>query len=194
VPANRYALVADPDGKAVLEVRSEASAGTLVHPLRADGATWRRLRWRWKVANVLARADLNARSGDDFSARVYVFFDPPAGGLPLAVRARLALARALYGQDLPAAALCYVWDNTHPIGTSVWNPYTDRVRTIVLRTGRAQVGRWVEETVDVAADFERHFGIPVPLISGVAIGADTDQTGESVTAWFGDLSLLDKSA
>ena len=42
---------------------------------------------------------------------------------------------------------------------------------------------------NVADDFERLFGEPAPSVIGIAIGADTDDTEESVTAWFGDLSF-----
>lgn len=43
---------------------------------------------------------------------------------------------------------------------------------------------------DVAADFERLFGEPAPRIAGIVLGADTDNTGGRVTAWFGDLSFV----
>jgi hypothetical protein len=29
----------------------------------------------------------------------------------------------------------------------------------------------------------------VPRVTGIAVGNDTDQTGETVTAWFGDFRL-----
>jgi hypothetical protein len=40
----------------------------------------------------------------------------------------------------------------------------------------------------VAADFRAAFGadVALPPVSGIALGNDTDQTGEAVTAWFGD--------
>jgi len=60
---------------------------------------------------------------------------------------------------------------------------------IVLESGAARVSQWVHETRDVAADFRKAFGFPqgpVPRITGIGASADTDQTGESVTAWFGD--------
>jgi hypothetical protein len=93
---------------------------------------------------------------------------------------------------VPTAALCYVWDNHHPVGTSQWNPYTDRVRMIVLESGSARAGGWVEERRDLERDFRTWFpesSHPVPAITGVAAGNDTDQTGEAATAWFGDLHL-----
>lgn len=140
---------------------------------------------------VLAKADLARKDGDDYAARVYATFDAPPDSLSLAARARMKLAKLLYGADLPAAALCYVWDNTHAPGTMAWNSHSSRVRMIVLRSGDAQAGQWMPESRDVAADYRAAFGsgAPVPPISGVAASADTDQTGESVTAWFGDFRL-----
>ena len=45
------------------------------------------------------------------------------------------------------------------------------------------------EARDVAEDFRAAFGAAAPAITGVAVSADTDQTQEKVTAWFGDLRL-----
>ena len=178
-------------GAAVLRVKAVSAAGSVVHRFVADAARTPLLSWRWKVDRALHKADLTRKEGDDYAARVYVTFDPPPESLPLAVRARIGIAKLLYGADLPAAALCYVWDNTHAPGTTAWNPYSDRVRMIVLRSGAAEAGAWVSESRDVAADYRAAFGeaSPVPPISGVAASSDTDQTGESVTAWFGDFRL-----
>jgi hypothetical protein len=84
-----------------------------------------------------------------------------------------------------------VWDNRHPVGTSAWSPYTDRVRTVVLESGASRAGRWVDEKRDLEADFHAAFGagLPMPPVMGIAAGNDTDQTGETVTAWFGDFHL-----
>jgi len=184
--APEVALV-DDGGVTVLRVHSADAAGTAAQPLAVDPSRSPVLAWRWKVDRVVEAADLATRRGDDFAARVYVFFDVPPGELPLGARVRLLLARLLYGEALPAAALCYVWDNRHPAGTSAWSPYTDRVRVIVLESGGARAGEWVEERRDVAADYRAAFGAPLHPVSGVAAGNDTDQTGESATAWFGDL-------
>jgi hypothetical protein len=190
VPPPVFTLVADA-GVTVLQSRAAAAAGTLVHALAASPARTPLLSWRWKVDRVVEGADLERKSGDDFAARVYVFFDVPVESLPLGARVKTVLARAIWGEQLPTAALCYVWDNRHPVGTSRWNPYTDRVRTVVLRSGGA--GAWASETRDLEADFRAAFGAewtgPVPTVTGIAIGNDTDQTKETVTAWFGDFRL-----
>jgi hypothetical protein len=190
VAAPEVALV-DDAGVTVLRSRAAAAAGTIAHDLDADPAARPTLAWRWKVDRVLRRANLAEKGGDDFAARVYVFFDVPVESLPLGARLKAALARAVWGEKLPTAAICYVWDNRHAPGTSAWNPYTDRVRTVVLRSDSP--GAWAEESRDLAADFRAAFGAqwpgPAPRVTGIAIGNDTDQTGETATAWFGDFRL-----
>ena len=117
----QVAMVED-GGRTVLRLRSESAAGSVAYRLAADALATPLLSWRWKVDRVLEKADLARKDGDDFAARVYVSFAPPPESLPFAVRVRIRIAKLLYGADLPAAALCYVWDNTHAPGTSVWNP------------------------------------------------------------------------
>lgn len=190
VPAPEFAVVEE-SGTTVLRSRAVAAAGTVTHAIDALPAERPLLSWQWKVDRVVERADLAQKSGDDFAARVYVFFDVPVESLAFAQRVKALLARAVWGETLPTAAICYVWDNRHAPGTSAWNPYTDRVRTVVLRSGQA--GAWAKEARDLEADFRAAFGAqwpgPVPRITGIAIGNDTDQTGETVTAWFGDFAL-----
>jgi hypothetical protein len=191
IKPNTSMLVAD-EGVTVLRIRSEASAGTLVHP--AGRATRPgTLSWRWKVDHVVEAADMTRKGGDDFAARVYVFFDVPVEDLTFIRALRIRIARAIYGRDVPTAAICYVWDNRHPRETTMPNPYTERVRMIVLETGGARAGSWVEETRDLSSDYRRAFDLPagasVPPLKGVGVGADTDQTGDSVTAWFGDFRV-----
>jgi hypothetical protein len=183
-------LVAE-EGATVLRVRAEAAAGSAALAIDSDPRSW--LAWRWKVDRVVERADMTRKAGDDFAARVYVFFDLPVGELSFGDRVRIAVARVIYGRDVPTAAICYVWDNRHPVGTSMPNPYTDRVRMIVLESGPARVGSWTPERRDIERDYRLAFappaGKPVPRVSGIAASADTDQTGESVTAWFADFRL-----
>lgn len=192
VAATEFALVVD-GGATVLRARSAAAAGSLAHDLAAEPAATPILAWRWKVERALERARWGTKDGDDFAARVYVTFDFPAGALSLGDRAKLALARAIYGDDVPSAAICYVWAAREAPGTSGWNPYTDRVRMIVVQSGNERAGRWIAESRDLEADFRAAFGAqwagPVPRISGVLVSSDTDQTGESATAWFGDFIL-----
>ena len=104
-------------------------------------------------------------------------------------RNKLRIARLLYGKDVPAAALCYVWDTRAPEGTMVPNAYTDRVKMIVVQSGAQQLGEWVTESRNIHDDYRDAFGAEPPPITSIVIATDTDDTGETATSWFGDLAL-----
>jgi hypothetical protein len=191
IAPNVHALVEDA-GVTVLEIRSSASASSLLHPLAGEAAKARSLRWRWKTDGEASRDRFGDKAGDDYAARVYLMFDYPLGRVPLGQRLLLGAARALHGEDLPAATLCYLLDPRAPAGTLIDSPYTSRVRMIVARsTGRT--GVWWDEERDLAADFQRAFGEEhgpgVPRLRAIAVAADTDQGGASLRTRFGDLLL-----
>lgn len=173
--------------RTVLHIEANKNAGGVAHGLRISAD--HRLGWRWKVDHSVVNADLKTRHGDDFSARVYVFFDVPLSELTFGERVKLKLARAVMGVDLPHAALCYVWDNTHPIGTIEPNVYYGAVKTIVLQSGDSHAGQWQTEHRDLGADFNAAFGRQAPQVTGVAVASDADNTGGHVNAWFADLRL-----
>ena len=186
IEATRFRLVED-DGTVVMQLDAEGAAASLYRPIRVEPAVTPLLHWRWRVGNLIPGADLTSKAGDDVPARLYVMFDYPLERLSLADRAKIAIARSVAGDLVPAAALCYVWDGSLAEGVSLWNAYSDRVRVIVVESGARRVGQWVSEERDVAADFRAAFGEAAPPVSGVAIAADTDQTGEKVRSWFGDI-------
>jgi len=188
-PDTRYALVAD-GGRTVLRAEAQGSMSGLVRAVNIDLRETPLLRWRWKVAAPVANADMTTKAGDDYAARIYVIFDYPAEKLPFGTRAKLRLAESLYGQKIPTAALNYVWDNRQPVGTIQPNAYTDRARMVVLQSGGARAGQWVTETRDLAADFRAAFGEEAPPVVAVALATDTDNTGGSASAWYGDIEFL----
>jgi hypothetical protein len=188
-PDTAYVLV-DDGGTTVLQARADKSMSGLVYTARVNLREFPLLRWRWKVAAPVETADMTTKAGDDYAARLYVMFDLPRARLPLGARIKLSLGEALYGQALPTAALNYVWDNRQPVGTIQPNTYTERARMIVLQSGDARAGEWVTETRDLAADFRAAFGDEAPDVVAVALATDTDNTGASATAWYGDISFL----
>jgi hypothetical protein len=188
----RYSLVTD-GANVVLKADAQHSMSGLIYPVHVKLAQFPLLRWRWKIAAPVMSADMTKKSGDDYAARIYVMFDYPYDKLSFATRMKLQLATTLYGQKLPTAALNYVWDNRAPIGTLQANVYTDRARMMVLQSGAENSGQWVEETRDLAADFRLAFGEEAPDVVAIAVATDTDNTGESATAWYGDISFLPAS-
>jgi hypothetical protein len=188
---NKFSLF-DDAGVTVLRVDSHDSAGMVALPFGVDPKVTPHLAWRWKINRVVATADTSKKSGDDYAARVYVFFDVPLESLPFGERMKIRMARVVAGNDVPTAALCYVWDNKTPVGIRYWSPYTTRVHVLTLQSGNTNANTWIDEKHDVAADFRATFGTAAPRIIGVAVGNDTDQTNESVTTWFGDVSFQAK--
>jgi hypothetical protein len=184
----QFALVED-GGRTVLAARASASSSGLVRRVRADPRRFPLLAWRWKVTNLPLKGDIETKAGDDFAVRVYLVFDLDPATLSIGERMQLALARAIWGEQVPAAALCYVWDVRAPVGSIVPNAYTDRVRMVVADSGSAQLGRWLSHETDLAADFRRAFGIEPPAVSAVIVSADTDNTGETTESYFGDIEL-----
>jgi len=187
----RYALVRDGD---TVVVRAEAagSASGLVFRVTAPAAEARVLRWRWKVDRLPQGADASAKAGDDAPARVYVTFQFDPAKLGPVDRLLYETARAIYGEAPPHASLMYVWDVAGAAGRSFPNPFTSRVRTIVVEGGRSRLGQWLDYERDIVADYRTAFGEDPPPISGVAIMTDADNTGDRASAWFGDVSLEPK--
>ncbi len=127
--------------------------------------------WRWKVTRSLpAGSDEREKDGDDYAARVFVIFEPH-------------LFR------WKTRSICYVWAGREPAGSVFPNPFSDRVGTIVLESGNEKAGSWVWEERNYFDDYRAYFGEDPERISGVAVMADTDNTGTSTTAWFDDLAL-----
>jgi hypothetical protein len=69
----------------------------------------------------------------------------------------------------------------------VKNAFSDRVAMFVVRSGTDDLNTWLNERRNVYADYKRAFGKAPPMISGIAIMSISDNTGESATAYFGDI-------
>jgi hypothetical protein len=181
----RYSVVTE-DGVRAVRADSEAAASGLVRRIRIDLARYPIVEWRWKVAHTLARSDARKKSGDDYAARLYITFEYDPDRVSLGRRARYRIGRLLFG-DVPIAAINYIWDSRLPVDTVLDNAYTDVVKMIVIESGDAHAGAWVTERRNLFEDYRRAFGETPPAVNGVAIMSDTDDTGETVTAFYGDI-------
>ena len=134
------------------------------------------------------------------SAALCVSFNFPTDRLPVSERLRLAAARTVSGEDVPSQTLCYVWDAKAPVGETVVNAFTRRMRMMVLRSGPStEPGAWMMEHRNLLADYRRAFADEAPAgtapdISAVSVSADADNTHGSGLAYFSDLSLAGPTA
>jgi glycine cleavage system aminomethyltransferase T len=114
---------------------------------------------------------LNEQSkiGDDYAARIYVVVK---GGLAF----------------WQTRAINYVWaGNTKK--DSVWpNAFAgDHAMMLALRGPEAPLNVWQTEKRDIRADFKRLLGQNIQSIDAVAIMTDTDNSGDQVSAAYGDI-------
>ena len=181
-----YQLVKDGD-TVVIKADSQASASGLTRKMDIDLKKYPILQWRWKVNSVIEKSDVARKEGDDYAARIYITFAYEPDKVSFGKKLKYQAGRALLGQDIPIAAINYIWESKTPKDTIVDNAYTDFVKMIVIESGQENVGQWLQEERNVYEDYKRAFGAEPPMISGVAIMTDTDNTGESATAYYGDI-------
>ena len=186
-----YEIVKD-GGVTIVKAVSEASASGLIKPVVIDPKEFPIVRWRWKIDNVLQHSDVALKEGDDFPARLYITFEYDPDKVSFGKKLKFKAGQAVFG-DIPIAALNYVWDTKAPIGTIVENAYTDFAKMVIVESGTQKVGMWVDEERNIYEDYKKAFGEEPPMINGVAIMSDTDNTKEQATAYYGDI-VFQKSA
>lgn len=181
-----YSLVKD-GKRIVVKAASQASSSGLTREISIDPKEYPIIQWKWKIANVLKAGDVAKKEGDDYPARIYVTFQYDSQKVGLFGKAKYEAAKLIYGQYPPLGAINYIWESRAPVGTTVPNPYTDQVHMIVVESGSTDLNTWITEERNVYEDYKRAFGEEPPMISGVAIMTDTDNTGESAEAYYGDI-------
>ncbi len=189
-PFTTFAMV-DLDGRRALRVEANNSYGNLVHPLEPARAV-ARLSWQWRADELIDADDLRTKAGDDTALKVCVFFDLPLEKVPFVERQLLRVVRGQSNEPLPAATVCYVWDAHLPVGSAIPNAFTKRMRYKVLESGPAKLHQWTAEKRNLAADFIELFGDEtneVPAVTGVAVGADADNTHGHSLAHVADVVL-----
>jgi hypothetical protein len=144
------------------------------------------LSWRWRVEAGPPPTDLTRRGGDDRAITLSVGFVEFGPSVSLGTRAQHALAQAQAGEHrLPRSVLGYVWGGTGQepkFFPSPWLPGITRLN--VLRAANAPRGTWLEERVDLAADWHAAFGAgaSVPPLREIVLSTDTDDTGARLEA------------
>jgi hypothetical protein len=61
---------------------------------------------------------------------------------------------------------------------------------VVVESGPQNLGLWVKESRNIYEDYKNAFGEEPPMINGVAIMSDTDNTKEQATAYYGDIVFM----
>ena len=157
---NRYLHAAD-DGSSII-IRKRLSEW--------DANEYPVLSWRWRAKVLPEDGDERIGSRNDSSVAVYVVLDQNFIGVPKTLK--------------------YVWSTTLPVGTHHRRDGIGRPHVIVLESGTEKLGEWVEESVDVYADFVRIFGKKPPRKAvGIGILTDGNATGTDSKGDYDDFTV-----
>jgi hypothetical protein len=127
------------------------------------------LEWRWRVVTLPAGGDSRKAASDDQAGQIYVVFPR----IPTAVRSRI---------------IGYVWDSSVPAGSIFPSARTSMVTYVVVRSGSADLDKWITERRNVLEDFRRIYGEePREPAEIVSIGIDSNDTRSKAESYMGEI-------
>ncbi|PWU24316.1 MAG: hypothetical protein C5B48_06960 [Candidatus Rokuibacteriota bacterium] len=127
------------------------------------------LQWQWRAIQLPAGGDSRKAATDDQAGQLYVVFPR----FPPAVRSRI---------------IGYVWDSSAPAGSIFPSASTHMVTYIVVRSGPADLGKWITETRNVLDDYRRVYGaVPTESVEVVSIGIDSNDTRSKAESYLGEI-------
>jgi chemotaxis signal transduction protein len=79
--------------------------------------------------------------------------------------------------------LNYTWASEPTAPDIITSSYTDRSKMIILEKGRRKAGIWVEENVNIIADYRRAFGMNPPEKAMLGIMNDSENMKGSAVSY-----------
>jgi DUF3047 family protein len=153
----------------VLRMVSEGDSSTINKEIKVNCKDYPVLQWSWKVTALPKGADARRKETDDQAAQVYVTFPR----FPAAVRSRV---------------IGYIWDTTAPAGLTTKSQKTGLVTYIIMRSGEADLGKWLTESRNVCEDYKKIYGEePDEKMEALSLGIDSDDTRSRAEAFIGEI-------
>jgi len=157
------------DGKQVLVAESRQSASAYYKKIKVDLEKTPILNWSWRKEQSIDPGNELDKNGDDFVARIYVV---KSGGLFF----------------WNTVALNYVWSYQHKRNATWDNPFAgSKGKMLAQRDASDPQATWFKEQRNVVMDFKALLGKDIRQIDGVAIMTDSDNSGLSARALYGDI-------
>ena len=87
--------------------------------------------------------------------------------------------------------ISYIWDSTAPQGLMESASFIPLVHifAFVCRSGSADANQWLQESRNVAADYQKAFGKPPTHIKGLRLQINSQHTGSSAESYFGEVAF-----
>ncbi len=163
-----YSLKLD-NNQFILSADSQQSASTFYKKISIDLEKTPFLNWSWSKQQLINPGVESVKAGDDYVARIYVIKD---GGL-------------LYWKTM---SLNYVWSYQHSKFESWDSPFAgSKSKMISLRDASDNTETWFSEKRNVYEDLKSFTGKTIKTIDGIAIMTDSDNSGLSAKAYYGDI-------
>ena len=177
------------DGRDAIAAKAQSSASMLRQVMRVEPEALRRIKFSWKLPDLIQHADMSLREFDDSPVRVVLAFEGDRSKFSGKNAMLSELAHALTGEPMPYATLMYVWCNNCEPEMVIFNPHTDRIRKLPLESGSSKLNRWMDYERAVRDDFFKAFGEEPGMLTSISIMTDTDNTKSFAQAWYGTVSL-----
>jgi hypothetical protein len=166
-PAYDFTVV-EQDGQRVLHLKSAGDSSNInkdVHG-RVRLAETPVLEWTWKVVVLPKGGDARRAERDDEAGQVFVVWPR----FPQAVRSQI---------------IGYIWDTTAPVGSVFKSKKSATVTYVVVRSGPADLGKWITERRNVRQDFKRIYGEEPDDPGGISFGIDSDDVKGTAESFMG---------
>ena len=177
------------DGRDAIAAMAQSSASMLRQVMRVEPAALGRIKFSWKLPDLIQYADKSLREFDDSPVRVVLAFEGDRSKFSGKNAMLSELAHVLTGEPMPYATLMYVWCNECKQEEVILNPHTDRIRKLPLESGTGKLNRWMDYERAVRDDFVKAFGEEPGMLTSISIMTDTDNTKSVARAWYGTVSL-----
>jgi hypothetical protein len=151
-----------------VRLKSEKDVESIGLKIRFNVHDFPQLRWKWRVHVLPSGGRENVKKKNDSAAGVFVAF------------------KGLYPFN---KVLKYVWSATLPVGMVFRSPHSHNAMIFVVASGSDSLNNWVTEQRNVLEDFLKAFGSQPPLVEGIAIQTDSDDTGSSACADYDDFTV-----
>jgi hypothetical protein len=156
-------------GRKVLHVKSANDSSTISKEIKVDVKRHPILTWSWQAVALPRGGDARKSVTDDQAAQLYVTFPR----FPSQVRSRI---------------ISYLWDSTAPVGGVFKSEKTGLVTYVVVRSGPAELGKWLTESRNVLEDYQKIYGeAPGEAVGAISISIDSNDTRSSAESYFGEL-------
>lgn len=177
-----YSVISDGDNR-YLRTESNGSASALIYQNEFNVYDYPNVRWRWKTDNIFQKGDPLIKAGDDYPLRIYIAFKYDPSLAAFSERLIYNSVKLLYGEYPPLSSLNYIWSSKENNARILVSPYTERSQMILLQQGSSNIGKWMNEEINIIKDYRSAFGKEPPPLATIGIMNDSDNTGEKAVSY-----------